>query len=168
MSAPANPDQAADLSVNVLRSELLFSLHLDVAYDRRQTIGAMPLGWRGIYPVNGGSFEGPRLKGKVMPDGADWVIRRSDGATMIDVRLGLMTDDGATIAMAYTGLLCIAEPARERFRRGEAVEYGETYIRTTPRFETADARYDWLNRVIAVANGGAPGSSPTYQVFEVL
>jgi hypothetical protein len=154
--------------VESLRSELLFSLYLEIAYDRMQKIGAAPIGWRGIYPVDGGRFEGPRLKGRVMSDGADWVVRRGDGATVIDVRLGLMTDDGAAIAMAYTGLLCIAEGAAERFRRGEPVAYEETYIRTTPRFETADARYDWLNRVIAVANGAPPGPGPTYQVFAIL
>jgi len=151
-----------------LRWEPLFALHLDVAYDRLQKIGATPLGWRGIYPVNGGSFEGPKLKGKVMPDGADWVIRRADGVMVIDVRLGLLTDDGAMISMAYTGLLAVAESAQARFRRGESVAYEETYIRTTPRFETADPRYEWLNRLIAVANGGPPGSSLTYQVFAIL
>src|SRR6185436_13402916 len=123
------------------------ALTLDIAFDRLQPIGKMPIGWRGIYPVDGGRFEGPRLRGRVMPDGADWVIRRADGSTMIDVRLGLMTDDGAAIAMTYTGLICIAEAASDRFKRGEGVAYDETYIRTTPRFETADPRYDWLNRV---------------------
>jgi hypothetical protein len=164
-AAAAAAAAAADYSV--LRWEPLFALHLNVAYDRLQAIGAMPTGWRGIYPVDGGRFEGARLRGKVMPDGADWVVRRSDGATVIDVRLGLMTDDGGSIAMSYTGLLCIADQATARFRRREPVAYDETYIRTTPRFETADPRYDWLNRVIAVANGGPPGSDPTYQVFAI-
>ncbi len=154
--------------METLRSEWLFALHLDIAWDRARTIGAAPLGWRGIYPVNGGRFEGPRLSGVVTPDGADWVIRRADGATMIDVRLCLVTGDGAMIAMSYTGLLVVAPEAAGRFRRGEPVAYAETYIRTTPRFETADPRYEWLNRVIAVANGGPPGSSPTYQVFAIL
>ena len=163
MAAPA---QSGDMAT--LRSELLFSLYLDVAWTRLQAIGDMPLGWRGVYPVDGGRFEGPKLKGLVMPGGADWVIRRGDGATMLDVRLVLMTDDGATISMAYTGLLWVAEQAASRFRKGEPVDYAETYIRTTPRFETADPRYDWLNRVIAVANGGSPHSSPTYHVFAIL
>jgi hypothetical protein len=164
----ANAQDQDQPAMDSLRSERLFSLYLDVAYDRLQKIGAAPLGWRGIYPVNGGRFEGPRLSGVVLPDGADWVIRRSDGATLIDVRICLLTDDGATIAMSYTGLLCIADGAVDRFRRGQPVAYSETYIRTTPRFETADPRYDWLNRVVAVANGGPPGSSPTYQVFAIL
>jgi hypothetical protein len=47
--------------------ERLFALDLDIAFDRAQMIGAMPLGWRGIYLVNGGSFEGPGLRGRVLP-----------------------------------------------------------------------------------------------------
>jgi hypothetical protein len=155
-------------AMDTLRSEWLFSLDLDVAYDRMQKIGAAPIGWRALYPVNGGRFEGPRLSGRVLPDGADWIVRRSDGATVIDVRLGLETDDGAVIAMSYTGLIVVAPEAAERFRKGQAVAYDETYIRTTPRFETADPRYDWLNRIVAVANGAPRGVSPTYQVFAIL
>jgi hypothetical protein len=154
--------------METLRSEWLFSLHLDVAYDRMQKIGAAPIGWRALYPVNGGRFEGPRLSGRVLPDGADWIVRRSDGATVIDVRLGLETDDGAVIAMSYTGLIVVAPEAAGRFRKGQPVAYDETYIRTTPRFETADPRYDWLNRIVAVANGAPRGVSPTYQVFAIL
>lgn len=155
-------------SMNSLRSEWLFSLYLDIGFDRLQKIGAAPIGWRGIYPVDGGYFEGPRLGGKVLPNGSDWVTRRADGATLLDVRLGLMTTDGATIAMSYTGLFSIVDSAAERYRKGEPVAYGESYVRTTPRFETADPRYDWLNRIVAVANGGPPGSSPTYEVFAIL
>jgi hypothetical protein len=155
--------------VHALRFEPLFVLYLDVAFDKVQALGQTSAGWRGVYPVNGGRFEGPRLRGKVLPGGADWVTRRADGATAIDVRLMLAADDGAAIAMTYTGLLCMSETARRQFRKGEPTDYRETYIRTTPRFETADERYAWLNRVIAVANGGAPGTSdPTYQVFAIL
>lgn len=155
-------------SMDTLRSKWLFSLHLDIGFDRLQKIGAAPIGWRGIYPVDGGHFEGPRLNGTVLPNGADWVTRRGDGATVLDVRLGLLTTDGATIAMSYTGLFYIVDAAAEKYRRGEPIAYDESYVRTTPRFETSDTRYDWLNRVIAVANGGPRGSSPTYQVFEIL
>ena len=154
--------------MDTLRSERLFSLYLDIGFDRLQKIGAAPIGWRGIYPVDGGRFEGPRLSGKVLPNGADWVTRRGDGATILDVRLGLLTTDGATIAMSYTGLFSIAGGAAERYGRGEPITYGETYVRTTPRFETSDPKYDWLNRIVAVANGGPRGSSPTYEVFAIL
>ncbi len=155
-------------SMKTLRSEWLFSLHLDIDYARAQKIGPAPIGWRGVYPVHGGRFEGPRMRGEVLPNGADWVTRRSDGVTLLDVRLGLLTHDGATIGMTYPGILRVAEGAAERFRRAEPVDYSETYVRTTPRFETGDSRYQWLNGIVSVANGGPPGSSPTYEVFEIL
>ena len=154
--------------MDVLMWEPLFALTLDIAFDRYQEVGQTPLGWRAVFPINGGNFDGPRMKGNVMPDGADWVVRRADGTTSIDVRLMLKTHDEAMIAMQYSGIISIAPVAAKRFRSFEPVDYEETYVRTTPRFETADPRYDWLNRVIAVANGGSPRSQPTYQVFAIL
>ena len=161
-------DNKPSIAVDHLAWEPLFALYLDVAYARAQKVGAGPLGWRGVYPVDGGRFEGPRMRGVVLPGGADWVLRRADNVTMIDVRLGLLTDDGANIAMSYTGLLILSEAAAKRRSQGERVNYSETYIRTTPRFETADQKYDWLNRVIAVANGSLDPAGPTYQVFAIL
>lgn len=154
--------------MRTLRSEWLFSLYLDIGFDALQNIGPAPIGWRGIYPVHGGRFEGARLRGVVLPSGADWVTRRSDGVTQLDVRLGLLTHDGAAIAMSYKGLFRIRDSATERYRRGEIVPYAETYVRTSPQFETGDARYAWLNSIVSVGNGGPPGSSPTYEVFEIL
>src|SRR5438046_2789624 len=43
------------------------------------TLGGTPQGQRTIWPVTGGTFEGDRLRGKVLPGGADWVTTRSDG-----------------------------------------------------------------------------------------
>jgi hypothetical protein len=157
------------MSMDVLRYEPLFSLYLDIGYDRAHKIGTVPLGWRGIYPVSGGRFEGAKLAGRVLSDGADWVMGRSDDAMEIDVRLALETHDGALIAMAYTGLICTPSAVSERMRAGEPVAYEETYIRTTPRFQTADPRYAWLNKIVAVANGyGRRGDGPTYHVFAIL
>ena len=58
--------------------------------------------------------------------------------------------------------------AMTRFNRREVVADTDIYVRTTPRFETADPRYDWLNRVIAVSNGNRDAQGPFYHVFEVL
>jgi hypothetical protein len=119
--------------------------------------------------VDGGVFEGPRLKGRVLPEGADWVLWRADGVMMIDVRTALRTDDGALISMQYTGLAYTTTPeAGEAFRRREVVPYEQLYVRTTPRFETADPRYLWLNKVIAVANGARTAAGPIYHVFNIL
>ncbi len=37
-----------------------------------------------------------------------------------------------------------------------------------PLFETANANYDWLNRVVAVGSGHRQADGPIYSVFEVL
>jgi hypothetical protein len=151
-----------------LKSEPLFVMRLDVGYDDVQRVGQAPAGNRAIFPVHGGSFEGARLKGRVLPNGADWVLWRTDGSMHIDVRLALETDDGAIISMAYVGIAYARTPeAAKLFARREVAAYDQLYVRTTPRFETSDPRYDWLNRTIAVANGTRTEDGPIYQVFEI-
>ncbi|WP_407570347.1 DUF3237 domain-containing protein [Deinococcus altitudinis] len=151
-----------------LGSKFLFKVSLELDYSGVQSIGAIPAGGRTVVPVSGGRFEGPRLHGQVLP-GADWVLWRPDEAMLIDVRLALRTDDGATIAMVYTGLAYgRTEGAMTQFRNREAVLDTDIYIRTTPRFETSDPRYDWLNRVVAVGHGYRGAEESGYRVYEIL
>jgi hypothetical protein len=49
----------------------------------------------------GGSFEGPRLPGELMPEGEGWLLVRSDGVLEQDVRITLKTDDEAFIYVHY-------------------------------------------------------------------
>jgi Protein of unknown function (DUF3237) len=155
--------------IEALRWKPLFIMNLRVGYARAYHIGPAPSGGRSLFPVDGGTFEGDRLKGTVNPDGADWVQWRSDGAMMIDVRLTLKTHDGADIAMSYVGLAYAEPETMERFKRREKLAFEDVYARTTPRFETASPNYSWLNRVVAVANGmRTPGDGPVYHVFEIL
>jgi hypothetical protein len=41
------------------------------------------------------------------------------------------------------------------------------YMRTTPRFETGDTRYAWLNRIVCVATGARRAAAVELEVFEV-
>ncbi len=127
--------------MRTLESAPLFRLALNVAYDRIQDVGQAPAGLRKIFAVDGGTFEGERMRGRVLPGGADWVLWRGDGAMLIDVRLALETDDGVIIAMAYTGIATSSPEVMARFNRREIVPYAEYYVRTTPRFETSAPRY---------------------------
>ena len=79
-------------------------LTLKLAVSGMQPIGDTPNGNRRIGLVGGGTFEGPKLSGIVLPGGADWIIGRPDGVTTLDVRIVLQTDDGATIGMTYRGM----------------------------------------------------------------
>ena len=44
-----------------------------------QKLGNTPYGERRIINILGGTVEGPKLKGKILPGGADWQIVRADG-----------------------------------------------------------------------------------------
>src|SRR5207237_6896719 len=69
-----------------------------------QRLGAVPHGRRSIVPVTGGEFEGPRLRGKVLPGGGDWLLMRSDGVLELDLRITLETDEHALVYMTFLGL----------------------------------------------------------------
>ena len=149
-----------------LRTAHLFSMVLQVS--GMQPIGATPNGNRRVGLGAGGTFAGPRLKGTVLPGGADWIILRPDGSTTLDVRLVLQTDDGAAIGMQYRGMRHGPAAVMERLNRGENVDPSEYYFRTAVAFESAAAKYDWLTRIISVGTGKRPPEGPVYDVFEVL
>ena len=150
-----------------LRSRPLF--RVDLTLHPYQEIGATPLGRRRIAPVSGGTFEGDRLHGIVLPHaGSDWLLQRADESFQLDVRLTLQTHDGALIGMSYRGVRHASAEVAARLARGEKVEASEYYLRTTPFFETADKRYAWLNAVIAVGMGDRRSDGVTYDVFEIL
>ncbi len=128
--------------------EHLFTLSIVAATDGAYQVHKGPAGRRIIAAVSGGSFSGPKLAGTIAPlTGGDWVTVRADKSLRIDVRLVLLTEDGATIYMYYGGILI----------DGKA--------RTAPYFETGDERYTWLNNVQAVGIGTLGPTGPTYEVY---
>jgi hypothetical protein len=149
-----------------IRTTHLFKMTLAVA--GMQVIGATPAGNRRIGLVAGGTFEGARLRGRVLPGGADWIVVRPDGVTTLDVRLVLETDDGAAIGMTYRGLRHGPTEVIERLNRGEVVDPSTYYFRIAVAFETAAAKYEWLNSAAFVGTGDRTPSGPIYDVFEVL
>jgi hypothetical protein len=149
-----------------IRTTHLMTLTLAVA--GMQPIGATPTGDRRVGLVAGGRFEGPKLKGKVLPGGSDWIIGRPDGSTTLDVRIVLETDDGAAIGMQYRGMRHGPAAVMEKVNAGIHVDPAEYYFRTSVAFDTAAAKYDWLNRIIAVGTGNRLPEGPVYDIFEVL
>ena len=132
-----------------------------------QSVGATPSGNRRIGLVTGGSFQGERLRGSVLPGGADWIIVRPDGATTLDVRLVLETDDKALIGMTYRGLRHGPAAVMERLDRGENVDPADYYFRIHATFSTGAERLAWLNQVIAVGTGHRLPGGPIYNLFEM-
>jgi hypothetical protein len=149
-----------------IRTKHLFTMSLDVA--GMQPIGATPSGNRRVGLVAGGTFHGERLRGTVLPGGADWIVVRPDGVTTLDVRLVLQTDDGAAIGMTYRGLRHGPADVMEKLNRGEPVDPSTYYFRIAVAFETAAAKYAWLNGAAFVGTGDRKPTGPVYDVFEVL
>jgi hypothetical protein len=142
---------------------------LQVIVSPPQRVGAVPHGARVIAPVAGGTFEGPRLRGKVLADGGgDWTLLRSDGVLELDLRITLETDDGALIYMTSFGLRHGPPETLAALARGESVDPSTYYFRTAPRFETSAPQHAFLNRVIAIASGDRRANGPIYTIEEVL
>jgi hypothetical protein len=131
-------------------------------------VGQTPVGQRRIAVLTGGSFAGPKLQGKVLPSGGDWIVVRPDGVVQLDVRAHLETDDGALIYMTYRGHRHGPKDVIDRLNRGEQVDPSAYYFRTTPYFETGAEKYAWLNRMCFVAKGHRLPEGPVYRVYTVL
>ena len=152
--------------LKTVRTRALFVMRLDVR--KLQIIGRTPGSFRRIGVVPGGVFEGERLSGEVLEGGSDWQTVRPDGATTLDVRIVLKTQDDVLITMTYRGLRHGPADVIERLERGEVVNPDSYYFRINPLFETAAPQYDWINRVIAVGVGHRTAEGPVYSLFEVL
>ena len=150
-----------------MNTRLLMTMQVKVA--RVLDVGAVPIGTRRVAPLDGGTFEGLRLRGTVLPgSSADWLLLRTDGVLELDFRATLQTDDGALISMKSFGLRHGPPEIIAALGRGEAVDPSTYYFRTTPRFETAHPKYSFLNRLIAVATGDRRAEGPVYTIHEVL
>src|SRR2546423_13954314 len=106
---------------------------LQVVVPPPQRLGAVPHGARVIAPITGGTFQGPRLRGKVLSGGGgDWTLLRSDGVLELDLRVTLETDDGALIYMTSFGLRHGPPETLAALARGEFVDPSRYYFRTAP------------------------------------
>jgi hypothetical protein len=143
-------------------------MKVEVVVPPPQKLGAVPQGTRVIAAITGGTFEGPRLRGKVLPGGGDWTLLRSDGVLELDLRITLETDDGALIGMSSFGLRHGPAEVLAALSRGEPVDPSEYYFRTAPRFETSAPQYAFLNRVMAIASGDRRAGGPIYSIEEIL
>ena len=149
-----------------LQSEYLFTITVTV--NALHDVGSVPLGVRHLDMLGKGRFDGPRLKGEVLPGGIDQKIFRTDGAMNPNVRLVLKTDDNALIYMHYTGFRYGSQDVMDRIAAGETVDPSEYYLRNTPYFETSSPKYDWLNRIVSVGVGRRMPDHAAYEVFQIL
>lgn len=132
-----------------------------------EVVGAVPEGFRVNYWVTGGDVTGPKLNGKLLPVGADWLTVRRDGVAALDVRISIRTVDGVLIDVTYPGLGDLGTDGYERIVRGESPS--RLKLRTSPRFRTADQKYAWLHRTLCIGVGEVDfeHSEVVYEVYAV-
>jgi len=131
-------------------------------------LGPCPVGRRKTVPVVGGTFDGERLRGEILPEGGDWAFMRPDDVLELDVRLTLKTHDGALIHCTYRGVRHGPPEVVAALTRGEDVDPAAYYFRIVPRFETSAPAYQFLNRIVAVGVGARRPSGPEYSIHEIL
>ncbi len=148
-----------------LRSRVLCVLQLQLGAVTM--IGATPAGTRRVVQVVGGRFDGERLRGNVL-GGGDWSLEGPDGALRLDSRSTLCTDDGALLYLQHQGVRHGPPEVLQALLHGEAVAPERYYFRTAMRFESGDARYEWLHRCLIVGVGERRPEGPRYTVHEIL
>ena len=158
-------------ATEILRSRPLCTVDIRLADDAPIALGRSPWRNRRVSYIEAGIIEGERLNGEVLPGGGDWseLGQGADGAalTLIDVRSIWKTHDGALIYVTYGGRLVIPQAVLADFRDPAKVEQlpaDSYYFRIQPTFETADARYGWLNALVAVGIGRRTAAGVRYQI----
>jgi hypothetical protein len=147
-----------------IKTEFLFTIALELHV---LDLGKTPYGSRRFFSFKAGSFEGPKLKGRVLSGGGSSLVR-GDNVLEIEVGLTLETDDKEQIYMTWKGLRHGPKEAIDQLNRGETVDPASYYFRVTPYFETSSAKYGWLNRICSIATGSRTANGRTLQVFQVL
>ncbi|GAA3549416.1 DUF3237 domain-containing protein [Nonomuraea rosea] len=143
--------------------EPLATFHVDL--DPILDLGDSHWGRRRVINIVGGTFDGPRLSGAVLPGGADWQIVHADGTISVDTRYTLRTHDDAHLYISTSGVRHGTPEVLARLAQGEAVDPSEYYFRLFCRFETGDERYLWLNRTLAVASAARTAAAVRYDAY---
>ena len=116
---------------------LEFVAALHVTLEPLQLVGEIGHGLREVIPITGGTVNGPKLSGRILPGGADWARGLPDGAYRVSARYLLQLDDGTLVTVDNNGILA---------PDGQGGFTG----RTVPVFEVADGPHAWLRRCIFI------------------
>lgn len=153
--------------VDIATPSLLPVADLRVRIAEPLEIGRIAGNLRRVIPIASGEVLGPRIRGKVLPGGADYQIIRSDGVTDLEARYVIQTDEGHLIYVMNSGVRFGPPELMEKLRLGELVDPALIYFRTTPRFETAAPGYEWLMQHLFLCSGARFPDRVEMRFFQV-
>ena len=162
----AVPVRAATPVSNPPTLEFVFDVTVTLATP--VDFGLFAEGRRRFVPITGGSIDGPRLKGDVLPGGGDWQTIGSDGVTDIHAHYALRASDGTTIDIDNPGVRVAAPEVIARLTAGEDVDPRLYYFRSTPRFTVRPGPHDWLRKSVFVGYGIRHPDRVVLKIFRVL
>lgn len=151
-----------------LKTEFLCTVDAHVDWRNVIDVGATPHGIRQIVYIRGGTFEGPKMKGFVLPGGGDWFVRRIDHLVEVDVRCVLRTDDKHLIYCCLRGINEMTAEVAIKAITGQSGDASRYYFRVAAGIETGSKKYGWLNRIIAVGVGNLVPRGFEYKIYRVL
>ena len=117
-------------------------------------------------PITGGTVEGPRLQGTVIPGGGDWSTKRGD-ATELDARYLLRAADGALIDIVNRGFWRATPEVEARAEAGEPLDESEYYYRTQPVFRTDAPAHRWLAETVFVGMAREEGGQVCIRFYSL-
>ncbi|HTX08709.1 MAG TPA: DUF3237 domain-containing protein [Solirubrobacteraceae bacterium] len=148
--------------------ELVYEFTMSAELAPSTPVGLGPFGERRIRKVLSGKVSGERIHGTVDTGGGDWILTGPDGYGRLDVRLTIITDNGAHLYVQYFGVIEYNEASLAANAGQRSSDYSEHYFRTAPRLETGDERYGWVNRTLFLGEGRLhPGPIVEYRVYRV-
>ena len=150
-----------------MKPELSLLLEIRATLDTPIVVGEVPEGKRRVVPVLGGTFAGPKLRGTLLPGGADWQYLRPDGVMIVEAQYLLRTDDDIIIQVNNRGMRHGPEAVMRRLAAGEAVDPADYYFRATPRLCAPAGRYEWLNRRLFLCSGARYPDAVALWFYEV-
>jgi hypothetical protein len=146
-----------------------FAFEARVAVASPLIVGQGSWGLRRVVPITGGTFEGPRLRGRVVPGGADWQFVRPDGVLSIEAKYTLEASDGALIMVTNRGMRHGPAEVIEKLSRGEAVDPSRYYFRTVAEFEVSlESAHAWLNRAMFIGVAERSPGAAIVRFHEIL
>ncbi len=132
-----------------------------------ERIGSVAEGRKLNFYVTGGKVEGPKVNGKLLPGGGDWMTLRTDGVGIVDVRATIQTHDNALIYTVYSGMVDMGEDGYENLPKGKVPPVVSIHV--APRYYTSHPDYQWLNRIqcLGIGQSDMRRSEVSYDIYAI-
>lgn len=166
--AAAGAPMALNAAAPTPAPALKFCFEAHVTVDKPLVIGPSARGLRRVIPITGGEVTGPRLKGNVVPGGADWQFVRPDGVIELEAKYTLQSHDGVLIMVTNGGMRHAPPDVLEKLTSGGEVPRSAYYFRTHAAFEAPnESAYAWMNKAVFIGDAERTEGAAIIRFFRV-